>query len=280
MDQPLNPEPVLETLDPEIVSRLTTRESEIAQGASVNRLTSAGLAMASVPIALAALSRDVFAQGGLPANIVKVLNFALTLEYIESNFYNYGLSSQYHIVPAEDLAIFQTIQAHENEHVQYLKAALGAQAIPEPQFDFSGAKGAHNGPFHDVFFVYDKFKALSQAFEDTGVRAYKGQAPNLMSVKSVLTVALQIHAVEARHASEVRRLRGNFMDEVPNRGWITDDDTDIPGTSATYAGEQNVFQGGVDILALHFRTGDATEAFDEPLTMAQVLAIASPFIAA
>ena len=280
LDQHCTPAPALETLDPEIAEQLAARESEIALGASVNRLTAAGLAMASVPIALAALSRDAWAQGGLPANIVKILNFALTLEYLESSFYNYGLSSKYHIVPAQDLAIFQTIQAHENEHVQYLKAALGAQAVAEPQFDFSGARGAHNGPFHDVFFVYDKFKALSQAFEDTGVRAYKGQAPNLMSVKPVLTVALQIHAVEARHASEVRRLRGNFMDEVPNRGWITDDDTDIPGTSATYAGEQNVFQGGIDILALHFRTGDATEAFDEPLTMAQVLAIASQFIAA
>jgi rubrerythrin len=50
--------------------------------------------------------------------------------------------------------------------------------------------------------------ALAQAFEDTGVRAYKGQAANLMSKPDLLTAALQIHSVEARHASEVRRLRG------------------------------------------------------------------------
>jgi hypothetical protein len=48
---------------------------------------------------------------------------------------------------------------------------------------------------------------LAQAFEDTGVRAYKGQAGNVMSNKTVLQAALQIHSVEARHASQVRRMR-------------------------------------------------------------------------
>lgn len=275
MDQ----QPVLDSLEPEIAERLAARETEIALGATTDRATAAGLAMASIPIALAAFSRDVFAQGGLPQNVINVLNFALTLEYLESTFYDLGVQ-HYHTVPAQDFAIFDQIRQHEDEHVKYLRAALGSHAIKKPQFDFSGASGAHNGPFHDVFFVYDKFKALSQAFEDTGVRAYKGQAANLIGVKSILTVALQIHSVEARHASEVRRLRGNFQDEIPNRGWITENLTDIPGTDATYAGEQNVFQGGVDILALNFRTQDATEAFDEPLTMQQVLAIATPFIAA
>ncbi|SRR5579883_32824 len=274
----MNDQSLLSSLDPEIGERLVRRDQEIARGASVGRVTAAGLAMASVPVALAALSTDVFAQGGLPNEVVDVLNFALTLEYLESTFYNYALSPQYHVVPPQDAPIFQTIQSHENEHVAYLKAALGDRAVRTPEFDFSGAQGAHNGPFHDVFFVYDKFTALSQAFEDTGVRAYKGQAPFLRGVKPILTAALQIHAVEARHASAVRRLRGNFQDLVPNRGWITDNTTDVPGTAAVYAGEQNVFQGGVDILALHFRTGDATEAFDEPLTRAEVLAIASPFI--
>jgi rubrerythrin len=63
----------------------------------------------------------------------------------------------------------------------------------------------------EVFFSftdYQQFLALAQAFEDTGVRAYKGQAANLMSKPDLLTAALQIHSVEARHASEVRRLRG------------------------------------------------------------------------
>jgi hypothetical protein len=72
-----------------------------------------------------------------------------------------------------------------------------------------------------VFTNYETFKAVAQAFEDTGVRAYKGQAPALMPYKDVLTAALTIHSVEARHASQVRRLRGNFTEQEPfYQGWI------------------------------------------------------------
>ena len=55
---------------------------------------------------------------------------------------------------------------------------------------------------------------LAQAFEDTGVRAYKGQAGNLISNSAYLTAALQIHSVEARHASYIRDLinPGSFSD--------------------------------------------------------------------
>ena len=45
-------------------------------------------------------------------------------------------------------------------------------------------------------------------FEDLGVAAYKGQAGNLMASDEILTAALQIHSVEARHAAEVRRILG------------------------------------------------------------------------
>jgi hypothetical protein len=269
---------VLESLEPEIAGRLAAREHEIAQGASTDRTTAAGLAMASVPIALAAFSRDVFALGGLPESVIDVLNFALTLEYLESTFYDLGVG-RYRVVPREDLAIFDQIRQHENEHVAYLQAALGSSAIKRPEFDFTGGSGDGHGPFRGVFFDYTKFKELSQAFEDTGVRAYKGQAPNLIGVKPILTVALQIHSVEARHASEVRRLRGHFQDRIPHRGWITENLTDIPGTEATYAGEQNVLQLGIDIESLNFGVVPATEAFDEPLTKQQVLAIAGAFIA-
>jgi hypothetical protein len=72
----------------------------------------------------------------------------------------------------------------------------------KPTFDFTV------GGAFDPFNNYTQFLALSQAFEDTGVRAYKGQATNLISTPDLLTAALQIHSVEARHASEVRRLRG------------------------------------------------------------------------
>ncbi len=278
MDEYTISKPVLETLDPEIGARLAKREAEIAQGASIARVTAAGLAMASVPVALAALARDVFAQGGLPANVVSILNFALMHEYMETTLYNYGLSAHFAVVPAQDLPIFQTIQAHENLHQQYLLATLGSQAVREPFFDFSGGGGTYNGPYHAAFYVYDEWKALSQSFEDLGVRLYKGQLPGLAGTKSLLLAALQIHSVEARHACEVRRLRGNFQDTVPNRGWITGAQTDVSLTSAFYVGEDNTVQNGTDITTLGFSATDASEAFDEPMTMKEVQAALVPFM--
>ena len=73
------------------------------------------------------------------------------------------------------------------------------------------------GGTFDTFGDYPTFQLLAQGFEDFGVRAYKGQAPNLMASDAVLTAALRIHSVEARHASEIRRLRGQ-------KGWIPGND--------------------------------------------------------
>ena len=55
-----------------------------------------------------------------------------------------------------------------------------------------------------------------------------------MPYDAVLTAALTIHSVEARHAAEVRRLRGNFTDQAPNQGWITGEPagTGMPGRHA------------------------------------------------
>lgn len=205
----------------------------------------------------------------------RLLNFALKLEYLEAEFYNRGVAAS-GLIPAADLMIFQTIQAHENAHVSYLQGARGAAARPKPTFDSSAGNGSGTGPFADVFTNYNTFKAVAQAFEDTG---YKGQAPTVQPNKAYLEAALTIHSVEARHACEVRRLRGNFQDNEPNEGWITQDMTDIPGTAAVYAGEANTVHGGVDAAAVtSVSAKEVTEAFDEPLTMAEVLAIVDPFI--
>lgn len=270
---------IFETIDPEIAERLVSRRAAIAQGASVSAAVAAGLRMASVPVALASISRDVFGQGRLPAAVVSVLSFALTLEYLERDFYDEGVATTGLIDPA-DVAIFTTIRDHERVHVDALRAALGASARPSPTFDFTAGNGSGAGPFADVFSNYETFKAVAQAFEDTGVRAYKGQAPALRPYDDVLTTALTIHSVEARHASMVRRLRGDFSELGPfHEGWINGDQTDIPGTEPVYAGEANTVHGGLDVTTVTDVDVDAiTEAFDEPLTMAQVLAIVDPFI--
>jgi len=221
------------------------------------------LAIASMPVAFGLLARRAFAQGGLPQEIIDVLNFALTLEYLEDEFYRTGLATA-GLIPGEDLPIFQQISKHETAHVALLESVLGANAGAKPTFDFTA------GSMFDPFNVYATFQALSQGFEDTGVRAYKGQATALMADNTILTTALRIHSVEARHASEVRRLRGR-------KGWITGNETDVPELQAIYNGEENTTQGTVNTVPFG-TAASASEAFDEPLTKEAVLAIAEPFI--
>jgi len=235
------------------------------------------LRIGSAPVALAAFASEAFGQTRLPAVVVNVLNYALVLEELESRFYIAGVAAG--VVPAADLTIFTTIRDHEIAHVAFLRNALGAQARPSPMFDFT-AKGA----YADVFSNYNTFKAVSQALEDTGVRAYKGQAPALRPYKDILTAALTIHSVEARHAAEIRRLRGNFEDTEPFfEGWITEAQTDVPGAAGNYAGEDNTVHAGVDATTLSYTPAvtrkEVTEAFDEPLTQSQVIALITPFFA-
>ncbi len=227
------------------------------------------IALAAVPAALASvLSKKAYAF--TDPTIVDVLNFALTLEYLESKFYVMGLNSG--IIPAADQAVFTQIANHEASHVTFLfntiEGIQGGAAISSPVFDFTAG-----GTYPDVFTNYQTFLALSQSFEDLGVRAYKGQAVSsaLRANPGVLTAALSIHSVEARHAAEVRKIRGL-------KGWITNADASgLP--PAIYAGEDNVVQGGIDVTTIsQITVNQITEAFDEPLSMNQVLTIASPFI--
>src|ERR1700755_447024 len=76
------------------------------------------------------------------------------------------------------------------------------QRSTAPPVDFTAG-----GKYADVFSNFKTFATLSATFEDLGVAAYKGQAGNLIGTP-VLTTALQIHSVEARHASAVRPLIG------------------------------------------------------------------------
>lgn len=270
-------ESILGGLDPEVLDVMATRRDAL-RGAGRWGL---GLAMASVPLALAGMAKNAFAQTGLPQAVVDVLNFALTLEELEAEFYVMGMNAS-GLIPAADRQIFGTIRDHEVAHVQFLRNALGSAAVAKPTFDFT-AGGAFT-PFSN----YDQFKALAQAFEDTGVRAYKGQAAVLLQSRPILRAALQIHSVEARHASEVRRLRGNFQDVEPQQGWITLNlrGTDMPAaTQPIYDGEENVTQAGINISNLPgaaagstIGANQASESFDEPLTREQVLAIVDAFI--
>ncbi len=253
--------PVLDGLDPDLLNRTLNRRSAVSD---LGTFAATAVAAASIPVALGLFSKRAWAQGTLPQGIKDVLNFALTLEYLEAAYYSQGLAAG-GLIPAGARPVFEQISQHEDEHVTLLRSVLGTDAVDSPTFDFTAG-----GAFADVFTNYQTFLALAQGFEDTGVRAYKGQAGELISNNAILTVALQIHSVEGRHAAQVRRMRGQ-------KGWIVGANTDVAALAAIYAGEDNTVQAGVQTSGF-VNVNAATEAFDEPLTKAAVLAIADPFI--
>jgi len=253
--------PILDGLDPELLQHTVSRRDALGNLAG----TLTRVAVASAPLMLGVMARSAVAQSGsIPQGIRDVLNFALTLEYLEDEFYKAGLAAQ-GLIPGNARAVFAQIGKHETAHVELLRSVLGSNAVAKPTFDFTAG-----GAFGDVFTNYQTFLALAQGFEDTGVRAYKGQAANLITDNGTLTVALQIHSVEARHASQVRRMRNQ-------KGWITNATTNVPALAAVYAGDGETTQAGVN-TAPFASAAAASEAFDEPLSREAVLAIAGMFI--
>jgi hypothetical protein len=122
-----------------------------------------------------------------------IFNFALLLEYLKSSFYadalaHAGLTGELH-----DFA--EVAGAHEREHVQAIKKALGSHARPEPRFRFGRASRDPK-----------RFQSTAVALEDLAVAAYNAQAANL--TKDALAAAIKIVSVEARHAAWIRSIAG------------------------------------------------------------------------
>ena len=198
-----------------------------------------------------------------------ILNYALTLEYLERSFYRQAIATD--LIPAGAISVlFDTVEGHEEAHVSLLAGAITtAGGTPVDYEDSDFTFDAFLGDFASI-------ATLAQGLEDTGVRAYKGQAAAIVN-KAYLTVALQIHSVEARHAAAIRSLEAS----PAAQGWIPLAQPGAPGPIApVYAGEDNTTQGDVDLASAlsGYTTEQITEAFDETLTMDQVLAIAGPFI--
>jgi len=130
-------------------------------------------------------------------NDVKILNFALTLEFLEAAFYKQAVANAAYGSSADLKKFAETVAKHEAKHVSFLKGALGSAAIKSPKFDFGKA-------------VTDQatFAATAEVLEDTGVSAYLGQVGNVFQVP-VLKAAGTIATVEARHASWIRFINGD-----------------------------------------------------------------------
>jgi hypothetical protein len=141
-------------------------------------------------LALAPLAR----AAGLSKNDVAVLNYALSLEYLQAAFYTESERSK--ALKGRALEAAAQVGAVERAHVKAFHALLGNKAIKRPRFDFQGVTEDPKA-----------FLKTAVAFEDLAVEAYKGQAPRLES-RQVLAAALGIHTVEARHAAWMRYLNG------------------------------------------------------------------------
>lgn len=122
---------------------------------------------------------------------IDILNFALTLEYLESQFY--AEAKRRAGASGELKSLIELLAKDEQQHVEALAGTvkkLGGKPVAKPRFDF---------PYSDTA----GFLKLAQTFEDTGVSAYNGAAPAIKS-KEVLTAAGSIVQVEARHAAAIR----------------------------------------------------------------------------
>jgi hypothetical protein len=210
------------------------------------------------------------------ADVLDSLRLLQLIEYLQSDLYTRA-SAVAGFIPAADAPVFETLNKQETEHIATLSTLIGTRLgtpVVRPKFDFTG-KGAVPG-FAFAAGQYETFRMLAQAFEDLAVRAYKGQVQALQPDKGALTFVLAIHSVEGRHAAEVRRIRGK-------KGWITGSSADdLPAFAlGIYAGENVTTQGTVNVASAIGATGGgdaASQAFDEPLTTAQVTAIITPFI--
>jgi hypothetical protein len=122
---------------------------------------------------------------------VEILNFALTLEYLESTFYREAKTRAK--ASGELKSLITMLAEDEQSHVEALTATikkLGGKPVAEPKFNFPYSNTAG-------------FLKLAETFEDTGVSAYNGAAPSITE-KAVLAAAGSIVQIEARHAAAIR----------------------------------------------------------------------------
>jgi rubrerythrin len=137
------------------------------------------------------------ASAAVPKSDVAILEYALTLEYLEAAFYEEAVASGK--LKGRALAFARTVARDEAAHVAGLKKALGAAAPSSPKFDFRGTTRDQA-----------KFLQTAYALENTGVSAYLGQAGRIKT-PSILLTAASIVTVEARHSGAVGELLGKSI---------------------------------------------------------------------
>jgi len=178
----------------------------------------AGGALVSGGAMLSAFAPSAFAgPGGRPPQKfgkgdIGILNYALTLEYLEAAFYNGATAAGLALSP-QAAAFLKVVTKDENAHVAFLKKALGHKAVASPTFEFGEANK-----------TVEKFMATSYVLENTGVHAYLGQVTNIES-KAYVKAAGSILTIEARHAAVIGLLNEAAGNDIAPEGPF---DTPLP----------------------------------------------------
>ncbi len=143
-------------------------------------------------------SKFAFADDSDFEQPIDVLNYALTLEYLEAEFYRQGNNAD--LLDGKAKKYLDTIQKDEEAHVVAIKdviKSLGEKAVPAPEVDFGAA-----------FKNKASYLETAYTFENLGVTAYLGAAPSLFKEKALLSAAASIFGIEARHAAILGQLAG------------------------------------------------------------------------
>ena len=172
-------------------------DGALRESARVPRETRKDFLLGTLAGGGAALAALVLAEPGRAATKtdVDILNYALTLEYLQAAFYTEAERRRALRTPLAKETT-RVLGAVERAHVRALRQALGTAAVAKPFFDFGGVTEDE-----------DAFIKTAVAFEDLGTAAYKGQAYRIES-PALLAAAISIHSVEARHAAWIRYLAG------------------------------------------------------------------------
>ena len=134
----------VEERDPEVFERLSTRRLAMRSFAGLGKK----LTLTALPIALGGMFQKAYGQAGTPV-VLDVLNFALTLEYLEYEFYQKGIDAPNLVPLGADRIALTSIRDNEQAHVNFPKktiTALGGTPVTKPTFDFTAG-----GTFADVY---------------------------------------------------------------------------------------------------------------------------------
>jgi hypothetical protein len=142
------------------------------------------------------------AQGAPPSSFgkgdVAILNYALTLEYLERAFYNEAIASG-KITDPKTVTYLKITARDERAHVAFLVKALGSKAVKQPTFNFGGVPSDPT-----------KFAATAYVLENTGVHAYLGQVGNIKA-PAIMAAAASIVTIESGHAGAIGSIIGESI---------------------------------------------------------------------